>query len=414
MNFIENGKGLSDDEVIETVLKSLKNIKIEKKVLLIPPDITRYHSKSGMITEAIYKELKEVAEVSVLVALGSHVPMTYDECKRMFGSIPYDKIAFHNWREDVVKLGVVPSEFVKEVSNGLCDFDIDVEVNKRLLEKDTTLISIGQVVPHEVVGMANGNKNIFVGCGGASMINSSHMLGAICDMELIMGRDFSSVRRVFDYAEKKYLQDVNLTYVLSVLDKGKICGTYIGRERAAFESAVALSQKLNIIFLESPLKKVIVNLDEHEYRSTWLGNKAIYRTRLAIEDDGQLIVLGKGVERFGEDRQIDRLINKYGYVGRDKILQLTDANKDLQDNLSASAHLIHGSSNGRFNIVYAVSKLTREQIEQVNYEFADYKTIYDKYNVGSLVNGFNTVNGEEIFYIDNPSVGLWAYSKWFK
>ncbi|HHV59257.1 MAG TPA: DUF2088 domain-containing protein [Clostridiaceae bacterium] len=409
-------KGLKDSEVFECLQESIKDKKDSlKKVLLIPPDFTRFHSGAGMITAMYYNMLKDSCKIDILPALGTHEPMSKSEVTEMFGDgVPYECFISHNWKTDVVKLGEVPAEFVKEVSEGLVDEKVDVEVNKLLIDKSYDLIiSIGQVVPHEVVGMANYGKNIFVGCGGSNMINASHMLGAFYGMERIMGKDHSPVRKVFDYAEEKYLKDIPLMYVLTVTTAPfgviNMHGLFIGRERSLFEEAVKLSQEKNLTFVEKPLKKVVVNLDEKEFKSTWLGNKSIYRTRMAIADGGELIVLAPGVRKFGEDDENDKLIRKYGYVGRKKVLELVKENDDLKNNLSVAAHLIHGSSDGRFSITYAVDKLTKEEVEKANFNYMPLGEALKLYNPEKLKDGFNTLeNGEEIFYISNPALGLWA------
>jgi len=353
--------------------------------------------------------------VDIMPALGTHEPMTKEEIREMFGEeIPYDRFITHNWKTDVVKIGEVPSGFVKEVTEGLMDSSIEVEINKRLLDKSYDLIiSVGQVVPHEVIGMANYNKNIFVGCGGSRMINVSHMVGAFYGMERIMGRDHSPVRKIFDYAEEKFLADIPLIYVLTVTTamggNVTIHGLFIGRNRKLFEQAVALSQQKNLTFLDKPLKKVVVYLDEKEFKTTWLGNKAIYRTRMAIEDNGDLIVLAPGVRKFGEDNENDRLIRKYGYVGREKILKMVMENEDLQNNLSVAAHLIHGSSDGRFNITYAVKHLTKEEVEKAGFRYMPLEEALEKYDPKKLQDGMNVLeDGSEVFYISNPALGLWA------
>lgn len=386
------------------------------KVLILPPDITRLYSGAGIITALYYEMLKDVCEIDILPALGTHEAMNEIELREFFGdNIPISCFVNHNWREDVIKLGEVPGYFVSEVSGGLSEEPIDVEVNKLLLDKSYDLIiSIGQVVPHEVVGMANYSKNIFVGCGGSSMINKSHMLGAFYGMERIMGRDNTPVRKVFDYAEENYIQDIPLMYVLTVTTQSQGCanihGLFIGRERSIFEEAVKLSQIKNFSFVDKPLKKVVVYLDEKEFKSTWLGNKSIYRTRMAIEDGGELVILGPGIRKFGEDDRNDVLIRKYGYVGRQKVLQLCDKNEDLKQNLSVAAHLIHGSSDDRFSIVYAVDKLSKEEVEHVNFKYMSLKEAYDKYDLKKLKDGFNILeDGEEIFYISNPALGLWSF-----
>jgi len=408
--------GINDAELFDLVEESIKDKKDTiKKVLLLPPDFTRAHSGAGKITAMYYRILKDTCVVDIMPALGTHEPMSEEERREMFGpEIPMDCFIPHWWRTDVVKIGEVPGEYVSEISEGLVDNKIDVEVNKRIVDKTYDLvISIGQVVPHEVIGMANYNKNIFVGCGGSSIINQSHMLGAVYGMERIMGKDHSPVRKLLDYAEERFLQQVSLLYVLTVTTQkaGKTCidGLFAGRERKVFEAAVALSQEKNLTFIDKPLKKVVVFLDKKEFKSTWLGNKAVYRTRMAIADNGELIILAPGVKKFGEDDRNDEVIRKYGYVGRKKVLELSKENDDLKNNLSVAAHLIHGSSDGRFSITYAVDKLTQQEVENANFKYMALSDAYKKYNTKKLKDGFNTLeDGEEIFYISNPAVGLWA------
>ena len=412
--YIEKGAGeISDNELLALLEESVKG-KALKKVLILPPDYTRMYSGAGKITRMYYNMLKDVCEVDIMPALGTHEPMTKEECTAFFSDdVPFEKILVHDWRNGVVKIGEVPSDFVKEVSEGLVDGKIDVEVNKRLKDKSYDLIiSVGQVVPHEVVGMANYSKNIFVGCGGSSMINSSHMLGAFYGLERIMGRDFSPVRKVFDYAEEHFLKDIPIMYVLTVTtnegDKTLLHDIYIGRKRELFEMAVKRSREINLVYTKKPLLKVVVFLDGREFKSTWLGNKAVYRTRLAIKTGGELIVLAPGVKKFGEDPENDRLIRKFGYVGRERVLELAKTEEELKNNLSVAAHLIHGSSDGRFKITYCTKYLSKEEVEGVNFNFMPYDEAVKKYDPAKLKDGFNTVENEEIYYISNPALGLWS------
>jgi nickel-dependent lactate racemase len=407
---------ISDNELLKALEASISDKKhYLKKVLILPPDFTRMHSGAGKITTMYYKMLKDTCQIDIMPALGTHEPMSLSEWEEFFGEdVPFDCMVVHNWRNDVVKIGEVPGEYVSSISEGLVEDSVDVELNKRLLDKTYDLvISIGQVVPHEVVGMANYSKNVFVGCGGSSMINKSHMLGAFYGMERIMGRDGTPVRKVFDYAEQNFIKDIPLMYVLTVTTakEGKVSlhGLFIGRERMLFEEAVKLSQEKNLIFIDTPLKKVVVFLDEKEFKSTWLGNKSVYRTRMAIADGGELIVLAPGIKKFGEDERNDELIRKYGYVGRKKVLELVKENEDLQENQSVAAHLIHGSSDDRFSITYAVEKLSKEEVEGANFGYMPLQEAYKLYNPQKLKDGFNTLeNGEEIFYVSNPALGLWA------
>ena len=408
----DSANGIDDQELLRLLQDSIQDREL-KKVLLIPPDATRLYSGAGKITAMYYRLLKASCQIDIMPALGTHDAMTAEECEMFFGiDIPFEAFIGHNWREDVVKIGEVPGEYIREISEGLMTEPIAVEVNRRIIDKSYDLIiSIGQVVPHEVVGMANYSKNIFVGCGGSNMINQSHMLGAFYGMERIMGRDFSPVRKVFDYAEANFIQDVPLLYVLTVTtqieDDTAIHGLYIGRERSLFEQAVKLSQRLNLTYVDKPLPKVVVYLDEREFKSTWLGNKAIYRTRMAIADGGELIILAPGVRKFGEDPANDKLIREFGYIGRTNILDLCKSSKEIQNNLSVAAHLIHGSSDERFAITYCTNKLSRDEIEGAGFKYLPYHEAVQKYDPAKLVDGVNVIDNEEVFYISNPALGLW-------
>lgn len=384
-----------------------------KRILLIVPDYTRYHSNAGLIANTIYHALPD-CQVDLLEALGTHVAMTKEECADMYGDIPFEKFISHDWRNDVVKLGEVPADFIAEVSEGVMTEAIDVEVNRRLVEGGYDLIlSIGQVVPHEVVGMANHSKNIFVGIGGSSMINASHALGAFYGMERVMGKDHSPVRRVFDYALEHFLSHLPLSFILTVTTApGGIItthGLFVGAERSWFEEAVRLAQQKNLTLVDAPMKRVVVYLNAEEFKSTWLGNKSVYRTRMAIADGGELIVLAPGADKFGEDAQVDKLIRRYGYCGRERVTALCKSEKELGENLSAAAHLIHGSSDGRFTITYCTEKLTKEEVEGVCFGYRPYAEAAKEYNPAVLTDGWHTgADGEPFFYISNPALGLWA------
>lgn len=403
-------EGLSREEIKAAILESIAG-KDLKKVLLIPPDFTRFHSNAGFITNLYYHFLKDKAHVDIMPALGTHVPMTEAECSEMYGDIPYEVFIKHDWRNDVINIGEVPAPYVREITEGLWDEPVPCEINKRIVHGGYDLvISIGQVVPHEVIGMANHSKNIFVGCGGSKTINTTHMIGAVYGMERMMGKDHTPVRKILDYCLEHFLK-VNTIFVLTVTSapKGEILthGLFIGKDRKVLEAAIELAQEQNIDFVQGPIKKCVVFLDPKEFKSTWLGNKAIYRTRMAIADGGELIVLAEGITKFGEDPGVDTLIRKYGYCGRLQVLDLFRKNEDLQNNMGTAAHLIHSSSDGRFQITYAVKNITLEEIEGVGFKSASYDEMIKKYNPKELKAGWNTVGDEEVFFIPNPALGLW-------
>ena len=385
------------------------------KVLAVPPDFTRYHSFAGLLTRLAYEYYgKQLTDI--LPALGTHSPMTAAQIDEMFSGVPETLFRVHRWKDDLVTLGEVPAAFLQEVSEGKVSYPWPAQVNKLLVDGGFDLIlSIGQVVPHEVIGMANYNKNIFIGTGGREGINRSHYLGAVYGMEQIMGRADTPVRRVLNYASEHFASALPIVYVLTVVgrkDDGTLAvrGLFIGDDEACFLKACELSLAVNFEVLSEPLDKVVVYLDPREYKSTWLGNKSIYRTRMAIADGGELVVLAPGLKEFGEDARIDQLIRKYGYLTTPEILEAVDRNEDLRDNLSAAAHLIHGSSENRFTITYCPGSLSRKEIESVNFNYADLNEMLQKYSPQALHDGLNTLpNGEPIFYISNPALGLWAY-----
>lgn len=409
---------LSGQELHTFLADALHKLGPRKKVLAIPPDMTRFHSRAGELTQYAYQEYGDRL-ACVLPALGTHSPMTSAQLDHMFGGIPRERFAVHNWRTDVVQVGEVPSEFIHAQSEGQLDYSWPAEVNRLIVSGDFDLVlSIGQVVPHEVIGMANYNKNILVGSGGARGINRSHYLGAVYGMERIMGRADNPVRRVLNYAGERFLTGVPIVYVLTVVGRnteGKLVarGIFIGDDINCFYEAAALSLQVNFEMFEQPLTKAVVYLDPEEFKSTWLGNKSIYRTRMALADDAELIVLAPGVREFGEDRTIDKLIRKYGYHGTPATLEAVKKNPDLAADLSAAAHLIHGSSEGRFRITYCPGGLSREEIEDAGYAFGDLSKMMARYDPEKLRDGMNDVDGEEIFFISNPGMGLWAHSERF-
>ena len=412
--------GLTNEEIREALLCSLKDRTV-KKALILPPDFTRYHSNAGFITNVYYHALKQAgAQVDIMPALGTHAPVSREQWEKMFGDIPFEDMLVHDWRRDVVKIGEIPGDYICEITEGLWTESVSVEVNRRIMDESYDLIiSPGQVVPHEVIGMSNHSKNIFVGAGGSDMINRSHMVGAVCGMERMMGRDNTPVRLMFDYGMEHFLRERPILFVLTVTTApdGNIRthGLFIGEGRKCLTEAVKLAQRKNIDFVEHGIKKCVVYLDPSEFKSTWLGNKAIYRTRMAMADGGELIILAPGVERFGEDAQCDALIRKYGYRGRIHTLEefRKEENQDLRDNMGAAAHLIHGSSDDRFSITYAVKNISCKEVEDVGFGAAVYDETAEKYDPMRLTYGYNSVDGEEIYFIPNPALGLWINKERF-
>ena len=403
-------------ELIDRMLLAMGQL---DRVLLLPPDFTRRHSGAGELTVLLYERLRRHAHVEIMPALGTHAPMTELELETMFPGVPEPAFRVHDWRRELVRLGEVPAAHVREITEGKLDFPLACEINRLLVDEPwDRIISIGQLVPHEVAGIANHYKNVFVGVGGHDTINKTHFIGAVCGMEAAMGRAHTPVRAVFEYMARHFTCDLPITYVLTVraADAGGTLvtrGMYAGDDAACFRDGAVLCQKVNIDLFDEPISKVVVYLDPTEYKSTWLGNKAIYRTRMAMAAGGELIILAPGVGSFGEDPEIDRLIRRYGYRGTAHTLQAVRQNKELAANLAAAAHLIHGSSEGRFGITYCPGKLTRADVEAVGFSYGDLVQIRELYKPAALRDGWNDVKGDRVFFVSNPGLGLWALRSQF-
>ena len=409
---------ISPQQLNDLLAESLSKLGPRNKVLAVPPDQSREHSRAGELTRYAWQYYGDRLK-AILPALGTHTAMRPDQISHMFGEVPQDLFRVHNWRTDIETLGEIPAEFIREQSEGKLNYAWPAQVNKLISQGGFDLIlSIGQVVPHEVIGMANYTKNILVGTGGREGINRSHYLGAVYGMERIMGRAINPVRNVLNYAADHFLGNLPIVYVHTVVGRGTnntlaVRGLFIGDDVECFTLASELSLKVNFEMLDQPIKKAVVYLDPREFHSTWLGNKAIYRTRMALADGAELIILAPGVKEFGEDKTIDVLIRKYGYFGTPATLKAVEANADLANDLSAAAHLIHGSSEGRFRITWCPGHLTKKEIESVGFEYGDLATMLKRYDPAKLSHGQNNVDGEEIFFIANPGLGLWAHRSRF-
>ena len=412
---------ITEDDVRAALEGVFDRIGPRNRVLAIPPDYTRLNSYAGPITSMVNEYFGDRL-TDVMPALGTHSPMTEEQITSMYQGVPLEKFRIHDWRNDVVTVGEVPAAYIEKVSEGKVSYTWPAQVNKLLLDPSFDLIlSIGQVVPHEVIGMANYTKNIFVGVGGSEGINKSHFLGASYGMERIMGRAKTPVRDVLEYARTHFIPELPIVYVLTVRAKdeesGELVtrGLFVGDDFECFEKASALSLETNFIMVDHEIRKCVVYLGPAEFKSTWLGNKAVYRTRMALADGAELVILAPALKEFGEDPEIDRLIRKYGYKGTPHTLEATAANKDLQDNLGASAHLIHGSSEGRFKITYCPGPdMTREEIESVGFAWGDLEETLRRYPIDKMTDGWNWMpDGEEVYYISNPALGLWAHPSRF-
>jgi len=404
---------LTTEDLRSALRATFEAIGRRRRVLLLPPDATRLFSRAGELT-VLCHELLGDAVTDIMPALGTHSPMSPDQLNLMFPGVPHDLFRPHRWREDVVRLGEVPQAFVSEVTGGVYNRPWPAQVNRLLRDGGHDLIfSLGQVVPHEVIGMANYNKNVFVGTGGAEGINESHYLSAMVGIDETLGLADTPLRRVLNYAQDNFCRQMPLLYALTVVQQMKdgskhTRGLFIGDDHDTFYAAAELARQVNITHLPHPPKHVVAYLDPAEFKSTWLGNKAIYRTRKAVATGGRLTVLGPAVEEFGEDERIDLLIRKYGYRTKREVMALMEDHPDLAADLSAAAHLVHGSPENRFEVVYAAGKLTGQEIQSVGFTPGNLQELMRRYDVTSLQDGYHTdVDGSEFYFVQNPALGLW-------
>ncbi len=404
---------LGESDFREALQAAFDAVGRPQKVLALPPDHTRSDSRAGELTRLAYDMLGDRLK-DVMPALGTHEAMTPDELTYMFGDLPQHLIRVHHWKTDVQTLGKVDADFVEQATEGIYNLPWAAQVNKLLVEGGHDLIlSLGQVVPHEVIGMANYTKNVFVGTGGRDGINESHYLSALYGMERTMGRCDTPLRRILNEAQDRFCQNMPLMYVLTVVESlpsgpKAVRGIFVGNTHDVFFAAGELAAQVNCFVVERTPKTVVVTMNPAKYKRTWLANKAIYRTRMLIGDGGRLVVIAPGVKEFGEDREIDRLIRKYGYRTSPEVLEFVANNEELRSNLSAAAHLMHGSSENRFEILYAPGTLSREETESVGYSYGDAAQLADQYQCEGLTDGWHqSRDGEEFYFIRDPGLGLW-------
>jgi len=414
LSYVNRERGILPNELEDILDEILDAFSGSASTLIVPPDATRSTSFSGEIVEFIHKKMGHTIK-SILPATGTHRPMTSDEIKSMFGSVPESLFNVHDWRTDSVYLGELGDEFISHLPLDGWNKPWKVKVNREIISEEYDLIiSVGQVVPHEVAGMANHSKNILIGLGGPESIHDSHYIGALYGIDKTLGKTDTPVRLLMNEAQRLYLPEEKILYILTVVQPDEIGtpilkGVFAGKGMDCFYEAASLAKKENITIIEKPVEKMVVFLDPKKYQSTWLGNKAIYRTRLAMADNGELIILAPGIKKFGEDKRIDSLIREYGYQAGANIREVVSSSPSLSENLAAAAHLSHGNVNNRFKISYCCKHLSKSEIESVGYSYRPYDEAIKEYPTTEMKQGWNQIeHNEEVYYIHDPGAGLWT------
>lgn len=383
------------------------------RVLLIPPDITRLHSGAGELTRLLFSKLSSRTHVEIMPAVGTHFAMTPEQISTMYPGIPMERFRAHRWRQDVVPMGEVPESLVEEISEGRLRFPISSAVNRSLVDGNwDRIISIGQLVPHELAGIANFSKNILIGVGGPDTIAKSHYLAAVYGLERLMGQIESPMRRMLSYMEEHCIRSLPITYLMTVrgTENGAFVtrGLFAGETSEIYDVGAKLCQQVSITKVDKRAEKVVAYMDPQEYHSTWVGNKAIYRTRMVVADGGELVVIAPGVRQFGEDQENDDLIRRVGYRTTEEMINLVAEDPAVAENLTAVSHIIVSSPDDRFRITYAPGKLSRKETQDARLSYADPSKLLERYDPKQLSEGWNTLpDGEEVFFVSQPASGLW-------
>lgn len=381
-----------------------------RRVLLAPPDRTRSDSGAGELTVQLFAKLSGSVQVDILPATGTHRPMSDGDIAAMYPGIPRERFRSHDHEHGLHQLGVMAAAEVRRVSHDILRHELPVLVNPALVQGGyDRVISIGQLVPHEVVGIANHYKNILIGLGGRDLIDASHYLGAVFGMERIMGRAHTPVRALLELAAQTFLADLPISYLLTVRqcdDDGMLStrGLFAGDDNECYLQGATQCRKLNLFPIDRPARKVIAWMDPEHYQTGWVANKAIYRTRMAVADGGELIVLAPGVFRFGENDDQEHLIRKHGFHGTPATLAAMRSDPALARQLGVVAHLIHGSSEGRFRVTYCPGHLGSDEITGVGFQFGN----LGQFDACRWRTGWQSHNGEESYFVRNPGQGLWG------
>jgi nickel-dependent lactate racemase len=405
---------LRASQLVDHLIVQLRSLGPLRRVLLVPPDRTRADSGAGELTVMLYEKLNSSTHVDVLPATGTHKRMEDKNIAAMFPGVPREEVLFHDHEHDLTSLGTVPAAIASKLSNAVLTNDIPIRVNRLLGEGGyDRIVSIGQLVPHEVIGIANHCKNIFIGLGSRDLIHASHYLGAVYGMERIMGRVRTPVRSLLEHVAENYGQALQITYLLTVRtcdEFGKMTtrGLFAGDDNECYMRGAELCRAVNLFPLDRPAKKVVAWMNPEQYTTGWVANKAIYRTRMAIADGGELIVLAPGMAAFGENATQDALIRKHGFRGTPATLNAMRSDPALAANLGVVAHLIHGSSEGRFTITYCPRHLDRNDIEGVGFQYGDLSAMQSRIDPTQLRTGWNMVDGKEVYFVRNPGQGLWG------
>lgn len=380
------GKGAADlalsvNDLRQIVEESLADIPTNLSILAVIPDTSR-DDNTHLIFPIIAKILQNHSKFDALVAQGTHPPISEDEKLEKVGLKSFKGEIFdHDWNnpDKLTKIGKISVEEVSKITNGSFAQDIDLTINKLILDYDFILI-LGATVPHEVAGFAGGAKYFFPGISGTELTNATHWIGALAGIENIIGRVETPTRHLIekaaDFIPKKII-NFNSVCSRDSVNQLQTHALFVGSFRDSFRKACEISWQVHIKTVNQKYKRVVAILDKH-YTELWTGGKASYKLGGVIEDGGELIIYAPHLTEISITH--GKAIEKFGYAPIEKVKELVANSDELSKNLCVAAHLAHVSYAGlrespkefKYQITLA-SQVDRATCEKVNLKFADFR-----------------------------------------
>ncbi|HOX02397.1 MAG TPA: lactate racemase domain-containing protein [Candidatus Paceibacterota bacterium] len=389
-----------------------------QKVLLIIPDGTRT-APVGTMFKALHARLGSVArQMDILIALGTHQPMSEEAICQRLEITPeerrgiYGRVQFHNhaWNDPraLQSIGVLRAGEIRELSGGLFEMEVPVEVNRLVFEYDR-LIIVGPVYPHEVVGFSGGNKYLFPGVAGQGILDFFHWLGAVVTNAKIIGRKQTPVRRVIDRAGA--MVDVPKLCFAMAMDGHDLAGLFAGTPEAAWEAASDLSDRLNIVYMDRPFH-TILSCAPPMYDELWTGGKCMYKLEPVLADGGELIIYAPHISEICVTH--GRVIEEVGYHCRDFFLKQWDRYKGYPWGVLAHSTHVYGQGTFENGIEKARARVTLataippDTCRRINLGYRDPKTIRPSDFAQREAEGVLLVPraGEMLYRLKNPPA--WA------
>jgi nickel-dependent lactate racemase len=317
-----------------------------RKVLAVIPD----HTRSGplhMVIGPLYDLLATgPGRFDALVALGTHPPMSEEAIDRRLGLRPGERavrypllrVFNHRWQNpDALRTaGTIPAERIAELSHGMMNAPVVITVNRLAFEYDTLLI-VGPVFPHEVVGFSGGNKYLFPGIAGREIIDLFHWLGALITSPVIIGTKHTPVRAVVDAAAA--LLPVRRLCLAMVVDGHSLAGLHAGTPEEAWSAAADQSARVHIRLHGHPYRSVLSSAPAM-YDDLWVGAKAAYKLEPVVAEGGELIVHAPHIREISVTH--GAMIERIGYHVRDYFLAQMDRFRDVPGGVLAHSTHVKG------------------------------------------------------------------------